>query len=54
MRVSHLAWGVALALFFSLVLLAAAPARLLGLVLPSEQVLMDGFQGTLWRGSASR
>ena len=54
MRVSHLAWGVALALFFTLVLLAGAPARLLGLVLPSEQVLMGGFQGTLWRGSASR
>ena len=35
-------------------LLATAPARLLGLVLPSEQVVMQGFTGSLWQGKASR
>jgi hypothetical protein len=54
MRLSNLAQGIALALFFTLVLVASAPARLLGYVLPSGQIVMDGFQGTLWSGSASR
>jgi len=51
---SRLAWGVALALLLCISLLVSAPARLLLLVLPAEQVLMQGFGGTVWRGSASR
>jgi hypothetical protein len=35
-------------------LLASAPARLLGLVLPAELVAMQGFSGTLWQGQAGR
>lgn len=46
--------AIALALALLIVLLASAPARLLGLLLPSEQVLLQGFSGTIWRGSASR
>jgi len=54
MRWSRFGWGVALALFFVAALVVYAPARLLGLVLPAEQVVMTGFEGTLWRGGASR
>jgi general secretion pathway protein N len=46
--------ALALALLLLLCLLATAPARLLGLVLPSVRVTMQGFSGTLWRGQASR
>ena len=46
--------GLALVLVLLVCLVASAPARLLGLVLPSEQILLQGFSGTLWRGSASR
>ncbi len=42
----------ALALFVSL--LVSMPARLLSLLLPEGQVYMQGFSGSLWRGSASR
>lgn len=44
----------ALLLVFLVVLVAAAPARLLPLVLPAGQVQMQGLAGTVWRGSASR
>ena len=44
----------ALALLLLVCLLATAPARLLGLLLPSEMIIMQGFSGTLWRGKASR
>jgi len=44
----------ALALLLLLTLLATAPARLLGLILPPEMIVMQGFGGTLWRGTASR
>ncbi len=43
--------GLVLLLLF---LLASAPARLLGLVLPGEQVSLQGLSGTLWRGGAAR
>ena len=43
-----------LAALFVFALAANAPARLLGLVLPSDQVLLQGFNGTVWDGSASR
>ena len=51
---SRLARGVALVLLLCITLLVSAPARLLHLVLPAEQVQMQGFDGTVWRGSASR
>jgi general secretion pathway protein N len=35
-----------------LVLLVNAPARLLGYALPSQQVLLQGFSGSFWHGSA--
>lgn len=46
--------AAALVLLLLFCLLASAPARLLGLVLPAGQVTMQGFSGTLWRGEASR
>lgn len=54
MRVSRFAWAIALALVLVVSLLVSVPARLLSLVLPAEQVMMQGFSGTLWSGSASR
>lgn len=54
MRWSRFGWGIAVALVFLAALVVYAPARLLGLVLPAEQVVMTGFEGTLWRGGASR
>lgn len=42
------------AVFFVFLLLVLAPARLLGFMLPSEQVALSGYSGTLWRGAASR
>ena len=51
---SRFTLGLILALLLGVSLVVSAPARLLNLVLPAEQVLMQGFGGTLWRGSASR
>ena len=45
---------LALALLLLLCLLVTAPARLLGLILPADMIIMQGFSGTLWRGTASR
>lgn len=39
---------------FGFSLLANAPARLLAMVLPQDQIIMQGFAGTLWQGSATR
>jgi len=47
-----LALGLVLLLCLSLVI--SAPARLLGALLPPEQVLLQGLEGTVWQGSASR
>ena len=54
MRSSRITWVVVLVLVLLCSLLASAPARMLSLVLPGEQVLMSGLAGTLWQGSASR
>ena len=54
MRLVRLAGGIALVLLFLAILLATAPARLLNQVLPPEQIVLAGVQGTLWRGNASR
>jgi len=52
--VSRTARGIALVLLLLAALLASAPARLLGLLVPADRVVMQGFSGTLWRGSAGR
>ncbi len=54
MRLSRLAWAAALALLLVAVLAVNAPARLLGLVVPAEQVRLQGLEGTVWSGSAAR
>jgi len=46
--------GLILVLVMIAVLMASAPARLVALILPADSVIMQGFDGTLWRGSASR
>lgn len=40
-------------LLFLIVFAVSAPARLLYLFVPSEQVLLQGLTGTVWRGTAS-
>lgn len=54
MKLSHLLGGAALLLVLLVSLIATAPARLLSLVVPADQLLMQGFSGTVWHGSASR
>ena len=51
---SRVTLGLVLALLLLISLVLSAPARLVGLVLPGEQIVMQGFNGTLWRGFASR
>lgn len=46
--------GLVLALVLIVGFVATAPARLLMLLLPDPDVILQGFDGTLWRGSASR
>ncbi len=43
-----------LGLLLLCVLIATAPASLLALLLPREQVLLQGLSGTVWHGRASR
>ena len=45
---------LALVVIAMLVAVLTAPARLLGLVIPGDQIVLSGFTGTLWRGAASR
>lgn len=46
--------GLCLALVFCIALVVFAPARLLGLLLPADKIVLQGFEGTVWSGSASR
>jgi hypothetical protein len=46
--------GLVLAVVLVFSLASAAPARLIALLAPIDRVIMQGFDGTLWRGSASR
>ena len=46
--------GAALAILFLACLLALAPARLVNFFLPGDTVIMQGYSGTVWRGSANR
>jgi general secretion pathway protein N len=51
---SRLLQGGALVTLLLISLLVSAPASLLNLLLPAEQVVMQGFSGTLWHGTAGR
>ena len=51
---SRFSLGLSLAVLFLFILFTLAPARLLGLLLPSDKVVMQGFSGTLWQGAAAR
>lgn len=51
---ARLPLALALVALFVVTLLVNAPARLLAHVLPAGQVVMQGFEGTVWNGSASR
>lgn len=51
---SRLSQAVILVTLLLVCLLASAPARLLSLLVPAPQVVMQGFSGTLWRGKAGR
>ena len=46
--------GLVLALVLIGGLIVTAPARLVSLLAPDEGLILQGFSGTLWRGSASR
>lgn len=51
---SRIGIGAILIVVLAAALLSAAPARLLALVLPADQVSLQGLDGTVWQGSASR
>lgn len=53
MKMSRLLWAALLAMLLFVYLVVSAPARLLHLVVPGEQLLMQGMTGTVWHGSAS-
>jgi len=53
MRNPRLIGAAALALLFVATLVLTAPARLLYLAVPGDQLLLRGLSGTVWRGSAS-
>ena len=53
MSKSRLVWVAVLALLLFVNLVVSAPARLLRLALPGEQLLMQDLAGTVWHGSAS-
>ncbi len=42
------------ALVLAMLLLIQAPARLLALVVPGEDLMLEGLEGTLWQGRAAR
>lgn len=54
MNMSRTVRAAALVLLLLACLLVTTPARILGLLLPPGQVIMQGVSGTLWRGKASR
>jgi general secretion pathway protein N len=53
MKMSRLLWAALLALLLFVYIVFSAPARLLHLVVPPDQLLMQGLSGTVWRGRAS-
>lgn len=53
MKMTRLLWALLLVLFLFVLLIVSAPARLFGVVVPGDQLLMGGLTGTVWRGSAA-
>lgn len=53
MKKSWLILAAPAVLLFLIVFTVSAPARLLHLFVPAEQVLLQGLSGTVWRGTAS-
>lgn len=49
----RLIWAAVLALLLCINVIVSAPARLLNLVVPGDQLAMLGLTGTVWNGSAS-
>jgi general secretion pathway protein N len=45
---------VGMSCLFLILLLVTAPARLLGFLVPTDRVLLQGFNGSVWRGSVAR
>ena len=46
--------GIALFVLLLVLLAISAPARLLGLLVPSDVLVIRGFTGSLWRGAAAQ
>ncbi len=46
--------AISLAVLLLATLVITAPARLVGIILPGEQVVLQGLAGTVWQGSAAR
>ena len=51
---SRVTAGVAFGILFIGCLLAMAPARLLSIVLPAKEIIIQGYSGTVWSGTANR
>jgi len=51
---SRSAAGLGLGALLVVILVATAPARLLGLFVPANTVVLQGYAGTVWQGSANR
>ncbi len=51
---SRTAAGLALGILLVVILVATAPARLLGAFVPADRVILQGYAGTVWHGSANR
>jgi hypothetical protein len=52
--VLHFRMGLALSVLLLVLLIISAPARLLGLLVSSDVLVIQGFSGSLWRGAAAR
>lgn len=46
--------GILLVCVFVAALVVSIPARILSLVVPSDQLILNGYSGTLWHGQAAR
>ena len=52
-RPSKFAWGLSVLGVLLILMLMHAPARLAGMVNQTENIFVDGFQGSIWNGNAS-
>ena len=46
--------AILLASIVLVLIVISAPARLLGLLVPADRLILQGFSGSLWQGSAAR